>query len=301
MQNSIENIVEKISSRNALHGKKLRKNLKKFDTAYFNRAEIFLNKYQSLLINEGKTIEYAIDCYLQFLADVNYESVQFLRTGEYSSKSFDEVNKRVYSNPLVMEYYLHALLLRQFLLPQNYNILLFFNKVICQNSDRICRYLEVGGGHGLFVSEAINVIGSKAKFDLVDISQSAIDVAKMMISDENISFILSDISAYKPSLKYDFITMGEVLEHVENPVNLLQNLHSLLNLGGKLFITTITNAPAIDHIYLFRNADEIREVITSAGFTIEDELCIYSEDMPAVRAEKLKVSMMYAGVLIKKN
>ncbi len=301
MQSQLENIVERISSRNILHGKKLRNNLKKFDEDYFSRAEIFLNKYQSLLLSEDKTIEYAIDCYLQFLADVNFESIQFLRTGEYSSKSFEEVNRRVYSDPEVMEYYLHALLLRQFLLPQNYNILLFFNKTLHQNNERIHSYLEVGGGHGLFVSEAKSIIGKKAKFDLVDISQSAINIAKKMITDENISFILSDVTAYKPTLKYDFITMGEVLEHVENPVNLLQHLHSILNNDGKLFLTTITNAPAIDHIFLFRNADEIREVISSAGFAIEDELCIYSEDMPVERAEKYQISMMYAGVLIKKN
>jgi len=93
--------------------------------------------------------------------------------------------------------------------------------------------------------------------------------------------------------------MGEVLEHVEQPVELLKKLHALLDDNGKIFITTPTNAPAIDHIYLFNNAEDIREVIIKAGFKIEKEQCIYSEDLPKELLEKYKISMMFIGVLSK--
>ena len=299
MQTILEYIVESIGSRNKLHGKKILKNLKKFDEEYFTRADIFFLKYVALLQRENKTIDYAIDCYLQMVADINYESVQFIQTGEYSSKTFDEVNKRVYNNPAVMKYYVHGILMSQFLWAHHYNILLFFNKIIKENSPKISHYLEVGGGHGLYASEAIKIIGNKAKYDLVDISQSSIDIAKMMIANDNVSYTLSDIFNYEPALKYDFITMGEVLEHVENPIKLLKKLFALLSDEGKLFITAPTNAPTIDHIYLFNNADDIREVIASSGFEIEKEFCNYAEDVSDDIAEKYKVTMMYAGVLIK--
>ena len=296
----LEYVIEQISSRNIMHGKKLKNNLKKFDEDYFNRADTFLKKYETVLHKSNKTLDYAIDCYLQMLADVNYESVQFIQTGEYSSKSFDEVNRRVYNNPAVMEYYMHGLLLRQFLLPQNYKILLFFNKKIKEYKNVINHYLEVGGGHGLYVSEAIESAGNITTYDLVDISQSSIDIAEMMIDKKQVSYVLSDVFEYHPLSKYDFISMGEVLEHVEEPVSLLRKLHEMLNDSGKVFITTVTNAPAIDHIYLFKNADEIRKVIAEAGFEIEAELCIWSEDLLPELCEKYKVSMMYAGVLAKK-
>lgn len=299
MQTILEYIVERISARSPLHSKKIKKNIKKFDEDYFIRADIFFKKYEILLQNQNKSLDYAIDCYLQMLADVNYEAVQFIQTGEYSSKSFAEVNQRVYSNPAVMEYYMHGLLLSQFLWANHYNILLFFNEIIRENRNQIFNYLEVGGGHGLYISEAIGIVSNMAKYDLVDISQSSLDIAKTMIGNNYVSFVLSDIFAYKSAVKYDFITMGEVLEHVEDPVKLLKNLHALLNEDGKLFITTPTNAPAIDHIYLFNNADEIRNIISSAGFEIENELCLYSEDLPAELAEKNNVSMMFVGVLIK--
>jgi trans-aconitate methyltransferase len=90
-----------------------------------------------------------------------------------------------------------------------------------------------------------------------------------------------------------------VLEHVEDPVRLLEKLYELLDENGKVIITTPTNAPAIDHIYLFKNAEDIREVIRKAGFKILEEKCIYSENLPPEMAEKMKISMMYVGVLAK--
>ena len=292
-------IVDQIRFKNQLHGKKILKNFKKFDDAYTERANLFLSKYMTLLQSENKTIDYAIDCYLQMIADVNYEGVQFMQTGEYTSKSFDEVNKRVYNNPEVMEYYMHGLLMSQFLWTHHYDILLYFNQIISQNAKNIYKYLEVGGGHGLYISEAIKIIGTNSQFDLVDISKSSLDIARKMIGNDHVNYFHSDVFKYFPDYKYDFITMGEVLEHVEDPVSLLKKLYTLLSENGKLFITTPTNAPAIDHIYLFKNADDIRKIITEAGFKVENEKCIYSEDLSPEIAEQYKISMMYAGLLVK--
>jgi 2-polyprenyl-3-methyl-5-hydroxy-6-metoxy-1,4-benzoquinol methylase len=299
MQSQLEYIVDRIASQNLLHAKKLRKNLSNQNESFFIRADDFLKRYIKFLENDHKTLDYSINCYLQMLADVNYEAVQFLKTGEYSSKSFKEVNQRVYNNPKVMEYYMHGLLLSQFLWTHHYEILLYFNKIINSHKSLINNYLEVGGGHGLYISEAINIIRDNAQFDLVDISKSSLDISGKLILNNKVAFIHSDIFEYSPKIKYDFISMGEVLEHVENPVKLLMKLHSLLKDTGKLFITTPTNAPAIDHIYLFQNAADIRKVITESEFQIEQELCIFSEDLPPEIAEKNKISMMFAALLSK--
>ena len=300
MKNNLTYIIEQIQIKNLLHSKRILKNLKTFDQEYFDRADEFLLKYEVLLKNDNKSFDYAINCYLQMLADVNFESVQFLKTGEYTSKSFAEVNERVYNNPDVMEYYMHGLLMSQFLWKQHYDILLWFNLMIGMNSRNIKNYLEVGGGHGLYISEALKLIGEQANYDLVDISKSSLTIAEKMISNDVVSLILTDVFEYFPLNKYDFITMGEVLEHVEEPIKLLQKLHTLLSDNGKLIITTPTNAPAIDHIYLFKGAEDIRYVISEAGFDIEEELCVYSEDVSQEIAERFKISMMYAAVLVKK-
>lgn len=299
MQQSLDYIVERISTLNRIHGKKIKANIKKFDNEYFNRAGEFFNKYELLLKEQNRTVDYAIDCYLQMIADINYETVRFITTGEYSSKTFEEVNARVYNNPEIMEYYVHGILMSQFLWAHHYNILLFFNKVINENRSNISHYLEVGGGHGLYASEAIRLIGNIASYDIVDISESSLALAKKMINNNSVNFTLSDIFNYLPAHKFDFITMGEVIEHVEEPVKLLQKLFDLLTDDGKLFITAPTNGPTIDHIYLFKNAQDIRDVIRNSGFEIEKEFTIYAEDVTEDIAEKYKVSMMYAGLLIK--
>lgn len=301
MKSLLEYTVETISTINPLHGKKLKKNLKKFDDIHSNKANGFLQKYEILLKNKNQSIDFAVECYLQMLADINYESVQFLQTGEYSSKSFDEVNARVYNNPEVMEYYMHGLLLSQFLWTHHYNVFTYFCDIIEQYCEKVTNYLEIGAGHGLYISEAIESIGDNARFHVVDISQSSIEMAQLMINNPNVSFTLTDIFEYHPLAKYDFITMGEVLEHVEDPIKLLSKVSSFLDDEGRLFITTPTNSPTIDHIYLFKNSDDIRKVIFAAGFNIEHEICFYSEDLSKEIAEEYKIPMMYAAVLTKKT
>ena len=137
MKTRLDYIVEQIQIKNPLHSKRIQKNLKKFDQEYFTRADDFLVKYENLLSKDNKDFDYAIDCYITMLADFNYESIRFLETGEYTSKSFAEVNERVYNNPAVMEYYMHGLLMSQFLWKQHYDLLLWFHQIIGKNSNGI--------------------------------------------------------------------------------------------------------------------------------------------------------------------
>lgn len=300
MKSKLEYIVDSVCEKNPLHGKKITKNVGKFDDEYFLRANRFLDRYTVLLKENGKTLDDAIEYYLQMIADVNYETIQFIKSGHYTSTSFAEVNERVYDNPDVMEYYMHGLVLSQFLWAHHYEILLYFNKMLNEHKGNIKNYLEVGGGHGLYISEAVHIIGKECNFNLVDISASSLEMARQMVGSALVNYTLNNVFDYASDRKFDFITMGEVLEHVEEPVKLLQKLHSLVADSGKVFVTTPTNAPAIDHIFLFRNANDVRRVIDVAGFKVEEEKCFYAEDLPADLLEKYKISMMYTALLSKK-
>lgn len=294
-------IIDKIAAVNTLHGKKLKKNLSSCEAVYYLKADTFLTTYQNLLRKKNLTIDYAIDCYLQMLADVNYETVQFIRTGCYSSTSFEEVRQKVYANTEVMTYYMHGLMLSQFLWTHHYKILAAFCDTILRKKQEVKRYLEIGGGHGLYLSEAISTLNRETDFTLVDISPGSVEMTKEWLGNANVNYLVQDIFDYNPDNKFDFITMGEVLEHVENPVALLKKVSTLLTENGYLWVTTPTNAPAIDHIYLFRNTNDIHQIITEAGFDIAEETTAYAEEVSAEVAEKFKVSMMYAGLLKKKS
>jgi 2-polyprenyl-3-methyl-5-hydroxy-6-metoxy-1,4-benzoquinol methylase len=299
MNKLLNDIVQKISILNPVHGKKLRKNLlDNADVMYLSRANDFLDKYINYLKSLDKDLDFGIDCYLKMVSDFTYEHIRFLETGQYSVKSFQDVQKRIYSNPDVMEYYINGVLLSQLLWKHHYSMFAFFSDSFPKYNKNIKNYLEVGGGHGLFISEAINYIGTEnVKLHFVDISNTSIDIAKNFICNDRVRFIKTDILAFSPEKKFDFITMGEVLEHVEQPLSLLLKLKDLLNTYGYIFITTPTNAPAIDHIYLFNNFDDVRSLIREAGFKIIEERITYAENVSEEEVEKFKITGMYGAFL----
>ena len=299
MENLFQQILDRITELNPMHGKKLKKSVKSLGPDYFNKAEEFYQKYNRILISNGKTIEFGIDCYLHMCNDMLFEQLRFIETGKYSNSSFDEVNKNVYDNPAVMEYHMNGLLMSEMLWHHHYKVYTFFKENFKNHLPSINRYLEIGGGHGLFTQEAVNDLPN-AIIDVVDISKSSIELSKQFVSGGSVNYYLKDVYEYHTNEKYDFIVMGEVLEHVEDPVALLKKLNSLLNNNGKAFISTPTNAPTIDHVYLFRNRKDVVDVIEKAGFEVDVESCIYAEDLPSETAEEMKITMMYAAFLKEK-
>ncbi|MGC8858360.1 MAG: class I SAM-dependent methyltransferase [Ignavibacteria bacterium] len=270
------------------------------DAEFRIQAEKFFGQYLNYLNKNGKDLNYAVDCYLKMLADIAYEHIKFIEKGKYSSSSFEEVHQRVYNNPEVMEYYMHGLLLSQFLWEQHYQILKFFTKGIMQRQQRIDRYLEIGAGHGLYISEAIKLLGKDTSFDLVDISETSLNMSKeFIVEKDRVNFYKEDIYLYNKPGYYDFITMGEVLEHVEKPLELLIKINSLLCNSGEAFITTPTNAPAIDHITLFNNVQEIRDLLIRANLVITEEVVLPSEKVTEEIANELKITILY-GAFVKK-
>ncbi len=295
----LEDIISRVEELNPIHAKKIRKNISGQNQEFLNKAENFLKDYMQFLTKHGKDLDYAIDCYLKLIDDMLYETIRFMTSKEYSNSSFQDVNTRIYDNPEVMEYHMQGLLLSQFLWIQHYKILEFFLENAPKHQDKTGNYLEVGAGHGIFLNSAIDLFSKVDSFTALDISKSSIEIAKNFVDSSKVRFVHSDILKFEEQDTFDFITMGEVLEHVENPIGLLEKLKSLLNDNGITFITTPTNAPAIDHIYLFRNAEEIREVIRKSGFQIISEIQVPSEDMTAEEAHEKGISVMY-GAFLKK-
>jgi 2-polyprenyl-3-methyl-5-hydroxy-6-metoxy-1,4-benzoquinol methylase len=292
-------IIDRISEANTQYGQKLRAYVASMDSVYHERAEAFLGRYARFIVGTGRSIDFGIDCFLELRESMLEEHLHFLRTGEYSSKSFAEVNERVYSNSRIMQYHMHGLVLAQFLWPDQYRRFSFFCDHLPSYKPAIRRYLEIGSGHGLYLVEAAQLLDAETKFEAVDISPSSMELAQGISGESHCHFRLMDIFDLPDQEKYDFITMGEVLEHVENPRQLLQRLHVLLTDEGAAYITTPANAATRDHIYLFHNAQEIRDMLNSAGFVVEREALQYSSDVSQRRAEQLRLPLMYAAFVKK--
>jgi 2-polyprenyl-3-methyl-5-hydroxy-6-metoxy-1,4-benzoquinol methylase len=98
------------------------------------------------------------------------------------------------------------------------------------------------------------------------------------------------IAINKNTNKYDFIVLGEVLEHLDEPKEILVKLSKLLKPGGLLWITTPTNAPALDHVYLFNTKEEVVTLINDSGLETVASCNYFAEDMDEKTALKNKIT-----------
>ena len=292
-------ILDRVTVANGHYGQKLRAYVNTMDPVFHDRAEAFWGRYDRFIKSTGRSVDFGIDCFLKLRDSMIEEYMHFVRTGEYSSKSFAEVNERVYSNPETMQYHMHGLVLAQFLWPDQYRRFDFFSENLASYKPGIRRYLEIGSGHGLYLVEAVRILGSGTEFEAVDISPSSMELAQGIAKDVPCQFRLMDIFDLPEGKAYDFITMGEVLEHVEDPRALLRRIHTLLTPEGHAYITTPANAPTRDHIYLFHNAQEIHDMLNSSGFVIEREVTQYASELPPKKAEELQMPLMF-GAFVKK-
>jgi 2-polyprenyl-3-methyl-5-hydroxy-6-metoxy-1,4-benzoquinol methylase len=293
----LPNVVDRIASADPKVGLRLRKWAAAGDEIFHKRAERFFSCYRNFIESQGKTFEFGIDCFVALEHSVVAQREEFSRTGRYRNTSFSEVNRAVYGNPEVMQQHMHGLVFAQFLWPDQYRRFQFFADTLPDYASKIHRYLEVGGGHALYISEAARVLPASVELDVVDISPTSLEMARSIAGESRVRFQLMDIFDLPETEPYDFITMGEVLEHVEDPRALLGKLRRLLAPGGRAYITTPANAPMIDHIYLFRNAQEIRDMFTGCGFQIESETKQYAVDVAERLAERMKLPLMYAAFL----
>ena len=107
--------------------------------------------------------------------------------------------------------------------------------------------LDIGcatGMNGLFLKErrkASLVIGVEYDESMAVIAEKNID--KVIIGDLNTMDIRSEISGGR----FDYIILGDILEHLVDPWNVLTNLVALMENNGKLVISF----PNIQHIETF--------------------------------------------------
>ena len=98
---------------------------------------------------------------------------------------------------------------------------------------------------------------------------------------------------------YDGISLSEVLDHVEEPEKMLIKIYQLLRKEGRAYITTVINAPAKDHIYLFHTIEEVVGLVKKSGFKIDDYYCATANNTSVEKAIKRKRGINIALILRK--
>ena len=305
-QKYFNEILALIYKKSPLQKKKLENYLSRCDESFFKAAEKFSIDYIGYLEKQNISVEYAIDAYLNMCSNILRSQIYFMKTGKYPLKQKYEAIEYVYNNEKEMQSYMVGLALSQFLWPSHYEIFSFFKNTLKENSNTISSYLEIGPGHGLYLREAVQFLKKVVNISVVDISQTSIKMTRSIMTHfygghfSKIKYHNIDMLDLASSDEYDFITMGEVLEHVNHPDKLLYKVKELLVADGKVFISTCVNCPAIDHVYHFKSVDEIRAEIDDCSFIIKDERVLPVENLPMKEILEGKITINYCAILGRK-
>ena len=243
-----------------------------------NETEIKnLDRYVQYCLSKPLSIDYLSESYLTIVQDTFNEQIYFMRNKSYRYSRFKDVADKVYFNREYMDRYMYGLALSSFIWPNHLFLSREFEKKLPKN--RHGKYLEIGPGHGYHLMSAMENT-SYDEFLGIDLSAASIAQTQSIID------FYAPTAANKLTLKeadflsernlelrtFDAVVMGEVLEHVECPERFLIRIAELAKPGAFIFITTCINAPAIDHIYLWRHTDELEALIESCGLRIKEAL-----------------------------
>jgi 2-polyprenyl-3-methyl-5-hydroxy-6-metoxy-1,4-benzoquinol methylase len=296
-------MVDLISTQNPLQKKRISSFINKQDENYWRYAEEICRKLNQSFFKDEQERAEAARSYNRMSMDFLREQIRFSKTGVYCVNDLDLARKNVYSNPNVMRYYMVGLLLSYLLWPNHFKILSFLRDHIKGIS--INKHLDIAPGHGLFTVEVLKRFPG-IKSELLDISKTSIEVTNEILTAFNIkksnyNFINGDfLTVSMEGSQFDFITMGEVLEHVNDAPGFLKRAADLLQPKGTIFMSTCANCPAIDHVYHFRDPDEIRLLIDGAGLSIMKEEVHLVDALPKQVCSKDLEASNYCAILVKK-
>lgn len=290
----LNTLIQEIEKKDKLHTKKIRSNISYLAENYAEQFQELLGLVKSYFEKLGFSEERVADDYLKMIRDMRIEGLYFYRHGKYRCENQRNAYEYVYSKPEVMTYYMNALLASQVLWKHHFNIFIFFQqslKKMNQHKNDVT-ILDIGPGHGFFSYLVKKEFPGYKQIDIVDISDTSLEMTKSIIGFDNgkINYKLLDIFEYNGMQKYDFIVLGEVIEHLDQPELILKKLGSLLKPDGLLWLTTPTNAPALDHVYLFTRREEVFSLVNRAGLKVVTSCNFFAEDVDEETALKTKVT-----------
>ena len=301
---NFDKILNLVYARSSFQKKKIIKYLATQNSDYFDSAEKFASDYLSFLESQSISIEAAVGAYIKMCNDMFLSQLYFAKTGKYPIENAGNAFTDVYDNEIEMTSYMVGLAISQYLWPTHYQMYQFFLNYINENASNIESYLEIGPGHGLFLKDAYQIITqhrNNMPFRAIDISQTSLSLSKSVVNylvgDTNIQFSVQDALNYNESESFDFITMGEVLEHVDFPEKLLSKISRLLSADGAAFISTCINCPSIDHVYHFKCAREIGEMLQENNLIVKSELFLPVEDLPMEIIIQKKITINYCAIV----
>ena len=263
-----------------------------------------LNTYLDFCQSKGQSLAYMADSYLTIVGDTFREQLYFMKHKEYRHKSYADVAGHVYDDKDYMNKYMYGLAITSFLWPNHLDMGRLFVDTVPR--ERNGKYLDIGPGHGYYLMKAME-LGSFDEFLGIDISEASINQTQAILDHfkpefkERFELRLMDFldATELEAGSFDAIVMGEVLEHVEQPDVFLKRIAELAKDDAYIYVTTCINAPAVDHIFLWRSTDELEKMIEGTGLKIKTPLRLPYEGKTLEESQAAELSINVAYVLEK--
>lgn len=248
---------------------------KQIDSFGDHWLSLFERELETFFAKDKERIDQAVMGYGKFALDSMKLQVRFQKTKEYDNKTYAEAASEVYQNKEYMfGLYLPGILLSHYLWRHHFLQHVFFLEkflpLVESGNGKI--FYDIGVGTGFYSKEMLTRTNMTGKgFDL---SPHSLEHTLMLLGKHNVAeryeANLRDIIEKPVTPAADFLVNIEVLEHLENPQMFIDSLAGMLKPGGYGLISAAINAPNADHIYLYRNSEEVAEQLLKAGLEIVD-------------------------------
>jgi 2-polyprenyl-3-methyl-5-hydroxy-6-metoxy-1,4-benzoquinol methylase len=225
------------------------------------------------------------------------EEFYFRRHGRYRLSSFEDAERECYANAPYMVRYMNGLLVSNVIWSNHAHAMAHYMLKYLPSLAPGSSHLEIGPGHGLFLSLAASH-QNVATASGWDISPTSIERTRAALTalgvNRPVQLNLRNLFESRRSEgdeRFDSIVMSEILEHLESPVDALKAALALLRPRGSLWVNVPANSPAPDHIFLVEDCEHACELVRAAGFDIVDSAAFPMTGATLERAVRQKLSV----------
>lgn len=216
--------------------------------------------------------------YARFVQDVTRSQMLYENAGSYKHSSYAEVFESTYNNPEFMNFYHWGVYVTTFAWPHHLDICRFFHERFLPKMNSITesgRCLDLGSGSGVWSMLMLNANPGWSSHG-VDISEFSISKATEMAAAsgfaERFKIEKNDALEFSDPDLFDGAISCFLLEHLERPERLVENIANHLKPRGYVFLTGALTAAETDHITEFKSESELVDMAESAGLRVVELL-----------------------------
>ena len=260
--------------------------------------------FKEIVGGEARRLEAGLESFALMSFDFIRLQSRFVRKGEYAKSRAADIAHELYMQAERMEgYYLDGLLLTYAFWTNHCRLIRFYVESFLCGIEPTARVLEFGFGHGLM---ARLLMQNKKDcgytgFDLSPSSKMYASVVLKPLMEGGRKLVLMQQDVSSPGFRKTLVQQGqafqggiccELLEHVEQPQTLLSALFDLIEPGAPMFVSTVANVAAEDHIYLFSDPEEVDRMLVDAGFGVEQRMVLPLKGMESANPCPQNIAMI---------